>query len=136
MSVKGRLKDLNLQDIFQILHAEGKTVAVHLGSEHGYGNVYFKDGNIVHADYRGFTGVDALSRLLGWKEGEFDVATGELPKEETIIEDFDWLMKEAARRFNETTAPDTQAAAIETADIEKAALIRKLIDLGILERIG
>ncbi|MBI2399669.1 MAG: DUF4388 domain-containing protein [Deltaproteobacteria bacterium] len=37
MGVKGRLKDMSLVDIIQIFNAERKTVAVHLGSELGYG---------------------------------------------------------------------------------------------------
>ena len=70
VGVKGRLKDMSLVDVVQIFNAERRTVAVHLGSEMGYGRVYLKEGEIVHAAYREFTGVEALYQLaVAYLEG-------------------------------------------------------------------
>jgi len=136
MSVKGRIKDISLVDILQILHAEGKTVGVHLGSENGYGKVYLKNGNIVHANYRDHTGRQALVKLFEWKEGDFDVEPGDTPATETIEGDFDAIIKECVKKKPgeeiQGTAPERQ----REEDMESLTLINRLIENGIIEKVG
>ncbi|MBI5379716.1 MAG: DUF4388 domain-containing protein [Nitrospirae bacterium] len=133
MSVKGRLKDMSLADLIQIFGAERKTVAIHLGSEKGYGHVYLKDGRLAHVAYRDLVGADALYPLLAWEDGEFQVEPGATLPEHTVLEPAEVLILEGFRRLDESKvhAGDPREY---VGDLESLSLIEKLLELGILER--
>lgn len=133
MGVKGRLKDMSLVDIIQIFNAERKTVAVHLGSELGYGRVYIKDGAIVHAAYREFTGPDAFFQLLAWHDGEFEVEPDAAAPERTINEPPEGLILEGLRRLDEARGKGRDAGG-NVGDLESIRLMNRLIELGIIEK--
>lgn len=134
MGVKGRLKDMSLVDIIQIFNAERKMVAVHLGSELGYGKVYVKGGRIVHATYRDLTGPKAFFQLLAWKDGEFEVEPNAQPPEVTINEPAEGLILEGLRLLDESRG-GAGARNEYIGDMESIRLINKLLELGILERV-
>ncbi len=131
MGVKGRLKDMSLVDIIHVFHTERKTVVVHLGSEMGYGRVYIEGGDIVHAAYREFNGVDALYKLLAWQDGEFDVEPGAASPEHTIAGKVDSLLLEGLRRLDETRARGEESGGYR-GDGMSLRLVDKLLELGIL----
>lgn len=133
VGVKGRLKDMGLVDIVQIFNAENRTVAIHLGSEMGYGKVFLKDGELVHAAYREFTGAEALYQLLAWKDGEFEVEPDAAPPEVTIKGSAESLLLEGLRRLDEARAKGQDAGGY-VGDLESIRLINRLLDLGILEK--
>jgi hypothetical protein len=133
MGVKGRLKDMGLVDIIQIFNAERKTVAVHLGSELGYGRVYIKDGAIVHAAYREFTGPDAFFQLLAWHDGEFEVEPDAAAPERTINESPEGLILEGLRRLDEARGKGSSPGG-NVGDLESIRLMNRLIELGIIEK--
>ncbi len=135
MGVKGRLKDMGLVDIVQIVNAERKTAAIHLGSDLGYGRVYVEDGNIVHATYREFTGTDALYQLLAWKDGEFELAPDTLPPEHTIDAPPEQLLMEGMRRMDESNAEAGADTGNYVGDLESIRLIKSLLEQGILEKV-
>jgi hypothetical protein len=133
MGVKGRLKDMSLVDIIQIFNAERKTVAVHLGSELGYGRVFIQDGAIVHAAYREFTGPDAFFQLLAWHDGEFEVEPEAAAPERTINESPEGLILEGLRRLDEARGKGRDAGG-NVGDLESIRLMNRLIELGIIEK--
>lgn len=134
MGVKGRLKDMGLVDIIQIFNAERKTVAIHLGSEMGYGRVYMKGGKIVHAAYREFTGPNALYQLLGWKDGEFEVEPEAPSPDTTINESAEALILEGLRRLDESRGKGMEPGG-NMGDMESIRLINRLLELGIIEKV-
>lgn len=134
MGVKGRLKDMGLVDIIQIFNAERKTVGIHLGSEMGYGKVFIKKGNLVHASYREFTGPEAFYMLLAWKDGEFEVEPDAAPPEVTINEPPEALILEGLRRLDEAVRGKGGDTGAYVGDLESIRLINRLLDLGILEK--
>ncbi len=134
MGVKGRLKDMGLVDIIQIFNAERKTVAIHLGSEMGYGKVFIKKGSLVHASYREFTGPEAFYMLLAWKDGEFEVEPDAAPPEVTINEPPEALILEGLRRLDEAARGKGGDTGAYVGDLESIRLINRLLDLGILEK--
>lgn len=133
MGVKGRLKDMGLVDIIQIFIAENKTVAIHLGSEMGYGRVFLKSGRIVHAIYREFTGEEALYQLLAWDDGEFEVEPGAEAPEVTITQGAERLILEGLRRLDEMRGRGSEKGA-HVGDLESVRLINRLLELGIIEK--
>ncbi|MBI5237313.1 MAG: DUF4388 domain-containing protein [Deltaproteobacteria bacterium] len=135
MGVKGRLKDMALVDIIQIFNAERRTVAVHLGSELGYGRVFIKNGRITHAAYREFTGADAFYQLLAWKDGEFEVEPDAVAPEATINEPAESIILEGLRRLDESRARGMEPDSAYAGDIESIRVVKRLIELGILVRV-
>lgn len=134
MGVKGRLKDMGLVDIIQIFNAERKTVAIHLGSEMGYGRVYIKNGSLVHSCYREFTGPEAFYMLLAWKDGEFEVEPEAAAPEVSINEPPEALILEGLRRLDEAARGKGGETGAYVGDMESIRLINRLLDLGILEK--
>ena len=135
MGVKGRLKDMGLVDIIQIFNAERKTVAIHLGSEMGYGRVYMQNGNIVHAVYREFTGAEAFYMLLAWKDGEFEVEPDAAVPEKSINESPEGLILEGLRRLDEGRGRGVIEGGYIGGDMDSIRLLNRLLELGILEKI-
>lgn len=133
MGVKGWLKDMGLVDIVQIFNAERKTVAIHLGSEMGYGCVYLKGGYIIHATYREFTGSTALFQLLAWKDGEFEVEIDATTEERTINKPAEAVILEGLRLLDESRARGGEKG-VYAGDMESIRLINKLLEVGILEK--
>ncbi len=131
MSVKGRLADIRPRDILQIFVSEGKTAAVHLTSDRGFGHIYLADGAVVHAQYRDATGEEALKELLTWTEGEFEVEPDVQAPEHSIDEDVFISV------FRERGGPASGKESRGKVDYPGASvgLIKKLLDLNILERI-
>jgi len=134
VGVKGRLKDMGLVDIIQIFNAERKTVAIHLGSEMGYGRVFMDTGSLVHASYREFTGPEAFYMLLAWKDGEFEVEPDAASPEVSITESPESLILEGLRRLDESSRGKGSEAGAYVGDIESIRLINRLLELGILEK--
>ncbi len=134
MGVKGRLKDMGLVDIIQIFNAERKTVAIHLGSEMGYGRVFIKNGSLVHSSYREFTGPEAFYMLLAWKDGEFEVEPDAPAPEISINESPEALILEGLRRLDEAARGRGGDTGAYVGDMESIRLINRLLDLGILEK--
>ncbi|MBI5235696.1 MAG: DUF4388 domain-containing protein [Deltaproteobacteria bacterium] len=133
MGVKGRLKDMGLIDMVQIFGSERRTVAIHLGSEAGYGRVYIESGSIVHAMYREFKGTDALYRLLAWRDGEFEVEPEACAPERTITGPSEPLILEGLRRMDEARGKGIAVGA-QAVDTESIRLINRLLELKILEK--
>lgn len=134
MGVKGRLKDMGLVDIIQIFNAERKTVAIHLGSELGYGRIFVQGGNIVHATYRDLTGPEAFYTLLAWKDGEFEVEPEVLAPEQTIKIPPEGLILEGLRKLDEGHGKGINEGGSHLGDLESIRLIKRLLELGILEK--
>ncbi|MCK4846682.1 MAG: DUF4388 domain-containing protein [Deltaproteobacteria bacterium] len=136
MSVQGRLKDMGLLDILQILHAEGRTAGVHLGSELGYGKVYVKAGEVVHVSYRDTTDLEALCNLFAWNDGDFEVEDDEVAPHETFTDDFEVILHDSFVKIEESRGKGLEEAVLGMHDSESAMLVKNLLELGILEKIG
>lgn len=134
MGVTGRLRDMSLVDIVHIFHTERKTVAIHLSSEMGYGRIYLKEGNIIHASYRNYSGKEAVFQLLTWNDGEFEVEPEASTDERTIQIPVQSLILEGLRMLDEKKIHGGSPGGY-TGDLESVRLVQKLLDLGILEKI-
>jgi hypothetical protein len=130
MFIEGRIEDMNLVYIVQILHAEKRTVGIHLSSERGFGSVYARDGELVHASYRDLSGIEALWNLFGWEDGDFEVVENESNTKQTISKPFEELMLEGMRNI------EGESNKVHAIDIESLRLIKRLLELGILEKVA
>jgi len=65
------------------------------------GLIYFRDGEIVHAETGDLEGEEAFYRILSWEVGVFEGDSVAVEKE-TIHENWDFLLMESVRRREKT----------------------------------
>ena len=82
MAFQGSLAELHLPDIIQLVSVSGKTGIFHLTEGTQRGEIYLKDGRIVHAGLGEIEGEEAVYELAIWRKGEFRFdADVEAPRE-------------------------------------------------------
>jgi hypothetical protein len=101
MSLQGSLKHLQLADVIQLISVSGKTGMFHLKKDDHVGQIYLKDGNIVHAELGDIKGEEAVYELAIWNDGEFHFEPDVEPATRTISKSNTNLLMEAARRLDE-----------------------------------
>ena len=71
MSFQGSLRELQLADIVQLVSGSGKTGRFTLAHDDEQGEIYLKQGRIVHAQVGEVAGEEAVYILASWAAGEF-----------------------------------------------------------------
>ena len=118
MAFQGSLSELPLPDIIQLVSVSGKTGRFELTWDHRAGQIYLRNGQIVHAtvisrpdlvpDIQSgesggaeMSGEEAIYELATWIDGDFVFTPGEESTSETIDKPNTNLLMEAARRMDE-----------------------------------
>lgn len=102
--IEGRLENLALAEIVQMLHIGNKTALVTLSLGPDRAKIWFEHGAIRHARFGKVEGEDAVFGMLAWKEGAFQIEHGVRPKRVTVETDPMWLLMEGLRRLDEAAA--------------------------------
>jgi response regulator RpfG family c-di-GMP phosphodiesterase len=102
--IEGRLENLSVPEIVQMLHIGNKTALVSLSASRKRARIWFEHGAIRHAKAGRTEGEDAVYELLEWKEGTFQIEHGVRTRKTTIDADPVWLLMEGLRRLDESTA--------------------------------
>ena len=131
----GQVVDLQLVDIIQMGCLGRFTMSLSISQGNEEGLIYFKNGEIVHAELSDLEGKEALNTMLGWNEGSFNSQMGISPPKETITEPWEHLLLEGMRRRDETTATEEKDSSVllqevEEAfeDLDKAAAAKELLE--------
>jgi hypothetical protein len=97
----GTIGSLPLTDLLQVwsLNRFSGVVTVSFGD--GSGHLYFVEGEIVHAEAPGLVGEQALTAILGWPEGAFELFPNTTTLHRTIQKSFSHLMLDAHRELDE-----------------------------------
>lgn len=101
MAFQGSLKELPLPDIIQLVSVSGKTGVFVLKTSEHVGEIYLRDGEIVHSTAGEMQGEEAVYELAIWQEGEFVFKPGVETEARTIKKSNTNLLMEAARRIDE-----------------------------------
>ncbi len=101
MAFQGSLKELPLPDIIQLVSVSGKTGVFTLKDGVSSGEIYLRDGQIIHARTGALAGEEAVYELAIWPQGDFVFKPGEAPASVTIKRSNTNLLMEAARRIDE-----------------------------------
>jgi hypothetical protein len=101
MAFQGSLAELHLPDIIQLVSVSGKTGIFHLTEGSQRGEIYLKEGQIVHAALGDLSGEEAVYALAIWRKGEFRFDAEVDAPRETIQKSNTSLLMEAARRLDE-----------------------------------
>lgn len=135
--IRGRIKDMGIPDLLQILNMSNKTALVYLSHSEGQeGKVFLQDGEVVHAECGDLMGEDAIYHLLSWVDGDFDVEPDVPPPFRSIDSSVENLLLEGMKRIDEE-ARDGETGdgkTLRDEDPESHKLVKRLFELGILER--
>ena len=119
MAFQGSLKELPLPDIIQLVSVSGKTGMFSLKSGSSNGEIYLRDGQIVHAQVGKLREEEAVYEMAIWRDGEFVFIPGEETEQTSIRRSNTNLLMEAARRIDEWSVlskkiPSTQMVPVFT----------------------
>lgn len=119
MAFQGSLKELPLPDIIQLVSVSGKTGVFVLNGPSQTGQIFLRDGEIVHATAGEIEGEEAVYELAIWQEGDFVFKPETETEQRTIRKSNTNLLMEAARRIDEWQVlskriPSTQMVPIFT----------------------
>lgn len=107
MSLEGDLEDVVLSGLIQMACSEKKTARLTIRAPEGKGDVFFHEGEIVHAEFGLLEGEKALYKVLGWTSGRFRLSTGcPPPATRTIRISWNKLLMEGMRRLDEGRRDD------------------------------
>lgn len=127
MAFQGSLKELPLPDIIQLVSVSGKTGVFQLSNGGATGEIYLRDGHIVHARTGGLEGEEAVYELAVWTEGDFVFHPGRAAPATTIKRSNTNLLMEAARRIDEWQVlskriPSTKLVPVFTNQAKKSSV--------------
>jgi CRP-like cAMP-binding protein len=74
--MSGDLDEIPATDLLQLINSSQKTGSIEFQSSGGNAQIFFKEGEIVHALYRGLEGKDAVYAVLAIKNGQFTYHRG------------------------------------------------------------
>lgn len=109
-SVAGRLADLGLPDLVQVLSSGHKSAQVLLTQAHRQGSIWFDRGRIVAARTDRLRGEEAFFDLLTWTEGRFAVHTMKRVRDRNISMQTTALLLEGFRRMDESRRAESHAS--------------------------
>lgn len=101
MAFQGSLDELPLPDIIQLVSVSGKTGVFDLRRGTRTGQIFLRDGQIVHAHTSRLEGDEAVYELATWADGDFSFSQGLDAPHRSIDKSNTNLLMEAARRIDE-----------------------------------
>jgi predicted regulator of Ras-like GTPase activity (Roadblock/LC7/MglB family) len=118
MSLQGSLREMSLVNLIQVNCQEMRSARLTLTRADQSGEIYFSDGQVVHATFGAQRGEDALYELLAWDAGTFVLERDVPAPEKTITANWNALLLEGMKRtaerplvkpVEENMKPDTLA---------------------------
>jgi CheY-like chemotaxis protein len=100
--IRGNLSEINLIDWMQTIEQGRKTCALILRSGKDRCEIYFSEGNVMHATYGDIKGDQAVFKVLGWVEGDWEVDFQKKSAERTTTMSTQALMMEGLRILDES----------------------------------
>ena len=99
MPLQGNLAEMSLANLIQVNCQEMRSARLTLTRHGQNGEVYFSDGQVVHATFGTDTGEAALYELLTWSDGSFVLERDAHTVEKTIAKPWGELLLEGMKRL-------------------------------------
>lgn len=101
--MSGDLGEIATVDLLQLMNSAQKTGNIDIQSTKGTAQIYFKEGEIVYAHYKGLEGKEAVFSILGIKNGQFTYNRGISDEVDNLppIGGFLGLVMEGVQRIDE-----------------------------------
>jgi DNA-binding response OmpR family regulator len=114
--LRGNLLQMNVIDLVQSLEMGRKSCALTLTNKDEKCEMYFREGQVSHAQYGSLTGDQAVFKVLRWTDGNFQVNfEGKTTKQSTTL-NTQGLLMEGLRLLDESQR-DTGKAGEEEEDV-------------------
>jgi hypothetical protein len=97
----GTITNTSLHDLIQLICIGRNSCRMRVKSGYLRGTITFRDGEIIHAETQDLMGEDALFSILSWELGSFE-CDHNVNVQETIQENWDFLLMESLRRLDAT----------------------------------
>lgn len=121
----GRLEDLSVIDLIEILGLEKKTGILSLYNENGHnGQIFFDKGRVINAIVLSFRAEEAIYKILNWTKGRFSMSFCEIDVEDEVIISNMGLLLQGAKRMDLRTEllkqlPSLDAIIITTSNFKR-----------------
>ena len=134
---QGTLSDLHLSDIIQLKCMSGATSALEITSPaREKARLYFVNGQVCHAVAPGCEGYKAFNEIVSWKSGKISEISGAKTPPCTIDVDWQFLLMEAVRRIDESSARGERRKTVGPSKRHKVLVIDdSLMILDFVEKI-
>ncbi len=100
-ALKGDLEHMMLAEVLQTFTMTSKTGGLKIVNRGKTGEIYFENGEIVHASLEDLSSGEALNRILSWEEGTFEFAASDKPEKKTIHKGTTSLLMEGFEQRDE-----------------------------------
>jgi len=94
---------LSALDIIQLKCLSSATLVLEVDSPSGIGQIFFENGQIVHAETHNSSGEEAFEQILRWKGGRIKEMTAPSTPQRTITTGWQGLLLNVAQRIDETS---------------------------------
>lgn len=101
---EGSIAGLSLTDVIQLKGHNRFTGAISVAYRQRQGMIFFRDGEIIHAEQEGVVGEQALYEILRWPGGRFAVQPKVTTTGRSIQQSIAYLLLEAHRIIDEENA--------------------------------
>lgn len=98
---QGVLSDLELTDIIQMLCLAKRTAMLHLKHRDHRGKIVFDKGDVVHAEFDGITGDEAVFEMLALRQGDIFMQSDFHNDESSVSSSWQDLLFEGIKRADE-----------------------------------
>lgn len=105
---RGVLRQASLQDVIQMECLNRNSSILEVNAGKWQGQIFIKDGSIIHAEAADRNGEAALNKILCLTGGEFSLRPFTEPPRQTIDGPWEFLVMEAARHQDENKETDTE----------------------------
>ena len=120
--MQGNLQEMAAADLIQHYCQSRKTMLLRIQHASHNADLYFHDGNLVHAIMDHEAGEEAIYRVLTWKEGKFNIKNNVKPPATTIERNWAGLLLEGARRIDENDQAENTFCDDENLIIEESEM--------------
>jgi CheY-like chemotaxis protein len=114
--LRGSLLQMNVIDLVQSLEMGRKSCALTLSNVEEKCEMYFTEGQVIHAEYGSWTGDEAVFQVLRWTEGNFQIDFDRKTTKQTTTLNTQGLLMEGLRLLDEARR-DAGGAGEEEEDV-------------------
>lgn len=114
MPIQGDLKEMSLANLIQVNCQEMRSARLTLEHAGQRGEVYFSDGQVVHATLGNQTGVETVFAMLAWDGGTFILDRDVAAPAKSITMPWNELLLQGMMRIDEHRHPQAEAERTQT----------------------
>jgi hypothetical protein len=127
---EGAIGGMPLSDVIQLKAYNRFTGVITVEYSQQSGAIYFRNGEIVHAEQGSRSGEEAFYQLIRWPGGRFAMENNAAAPNRTIENSVSYLLLEAHRLMDEDNGPEgAQSPAKPPAEVKTPSVVDRLCQL-------